>query len=563
MKRLLSLLIGVVVVGGMAAAEPIDGPSKITDVTVFPDRALVTRRADVQLPKGLSEVRISPLPGAIEEDSVSAKGEGETQVKLLGAKVVTRQLETAPSPKVRELEEEIKHINDEMRQGQNAKEVNRQQREFLASIQAASVQQIGKDIITKLPSAADISGLLTMIEDGLTSTYQKDVETDVTLRELQEELDKVRRELAQLRGSGGKQETAIVVELEAEREGRFALEVSYRVPGATWQPVYEARANGDGTDVELTAYGMIRQNTGEDWNDVAVSLSTAKPAIGGRMPELEPWWLRKMEIVPLQAAMAERRYRAKSDMQAGGMALNAPAEVDGVSELKKDADKAMKRADVAQAVVETKGPAVVLTLARRETVPSDWQPRKSPIAVQTLPATLAYETTPRRSPYAYLRAKTTNTTEIVLLPGPVQVFLDGAFVDTSSINLVGPGETFDLFLGIDERIRVKRKQLKARVDVSLLPGLRGRIKTIDYEYLTTIENFRKTAAVVTVIDQIPVSQHDDIKVENVTENPKPAAEDKEKPGVRRWVLSIPAGAKQSITSAYRINIPADLPVEGL
>ncbi len=559
MKRILAVMVGVALVGGVAAAEPIDASSKITDVTVFPDRALVTRRAELRLPPGLSEVLVGPLPGAIEEDSVSAKGEGETKVKLLGAKVVTRQLETAPSPKVHELEEQIKRLGDQMRQEQNAKEVSRQKREFLASIKAASVQEIGKDIITKLPSAADISGLLTTIEEGLASTYQKDLEVDIALRKLQEELDKVQRELAQLRGVGGRQETAIVVELEAENAGRFDLEVSYRVPGATWEPVYEARANGEGSMVELTSYGVIRQNTGEDWSDVSVSLSTAKPAIGGRMPELEPWWLRKSEPVELQAAMSFERKRAygkRADVEEGLAKNGAPADA-----LKKAALQEVS--EIAQASAATKGPAVVFTLARRETILADWQPRKSPIAVHALPAQLAYEVTPKLSPYAYLRAKTTNNTDLVLLPGSVQVFLDGAFVDTSSLNLVGPGEEFNLFLGIDERIRVKRKQLKAFVDVSLLPGLHGRIKTIDYNYLTTIENFRKTAAAITVIDQIPVSQHEEIKIENVVYDPKPTVEDKEKPGVRRWTLSIPAGAKQSLKLSYRVTHPVDLPVEGL
>lgn len=364
-----------------------------------------------------------------------------------------------------------------------------------------------------------------------------------------EQLDRLNRELNQLRGETRKQQTAIVVDLEAETSGRLTIEVSYRLSQATWQPVYEARASAQANEVELVTYGLVRQRTGEDWQDVTLQLSTARPAIGGRMPEVQPWWLRKREPIEYQ-----RYDQAKAAKAFGGVARLAETQ---------EMEAPQQAMAVAQATVEAQGPAMVFTLPKSETIQSDWQPRKAAIAAYTLPADFAYEVTPRLSPYAYLRANAQNHAEVTLLPGDVQVFLDGAFVGNSSINLVGPGERFDLFLGIDERIKVERKQLKAKVDVSIMPGLHGRIKTIDYEYLTTIENFRPTLAKITLIDPAPVSQHDEIKVEDVVWEPKPTEEDHEKPGVSRWLFELAAGRKQSFKLSYRVRHPVDFIVEGL
>ncbi len=552
------MLGGILLRGGSVAAETIDAQSAIVEVTVFPDRALVTRRADVKLSQGVHAIRLAQLPGTIEPNSVSARGEGRAKVKLFGAKLVTTQLEAAQPARAKDLEEQIEQLNDQARQLQAKKEVVRQEREFLMSIKAASSEQIGKEIITKQPSVADVSSLLALLDRELTAAYQKDQQADIELRDIAEALDRLNRELAQLRGEWYKQETAVLVDLEAETPGAFTLEVSYRLPGATWQPTYEARAGSQASEVQLTTYGIIRQRTGEDWNNVRLSLSTAKPAIGGRMPELQPWYLRKQEAVAFNMLRMREDRAAKMALGAAG----APAAQEESAVLDKDEYERKEKAELAQASAQTQGPAVVFTLPKPETIAADWQPRKAAVSNLPFPASLAYETTPRLSPYAYLRAKVRNGSELVLLPGDAQVFLDGAFVATSSLKLVGPGEEFDLFLGIDERIRVERKQLKAKVDVSILPGLHGRMKTIDYEYLTTIQNFRSVPSHLTVIDQIPVSQHDDITVEQVVFEPKPTEEDREKPGVSKWAFELAAGEKKTLRQSYRVKHPVDFPLEG-
>ena len=536
-------------------AETITSDSKITAVTVFPDRAGITRRATLDLAKGAAAVEVGPLPSHVEPDSVSAKGASKAEVVLYGVRLITRQLETAQDPKVKALEDEIRELEGKQQRLRNTKTVLEHERTYLNSIQAASSEQIGKDLITKSPDAAEAAELLAFLDEAFLKNFERDREANVDLEALDRELDRLRRELAGLTQGRYKQETVIVVDLDVRDGGSFELDVSYRVPGASWAPSYEARASAASDAVELMSSGLVRQQTGEDWTDVQLTLSTAKPALAGSMPELAPWFLRPWEPVPMasKAAFMDR-------INAAAPAEEAYQEADEglVGRLE---EKRKREAQVAYAAMAAQGPSVTFRLPKPTSIPADWQPHKVPIASHTFKAGLAYETTPKLLAYAFLRAKITNTSETLFLAGPVSVFLDGAFVATASLKQVAPAEEFDLYLGVDERVRVERKVLKERVEVSLLPGLRGKTKSTEYEFLTTVENFTGRTIAVTAFDQLPVSEREEIIVESVKQVPADAQKDPEKPGVFSWSLNLVSNQKQELRLSYRVRHPVEMQLQ--
>lgn len=535
--------------------------SRITEVTVFADRAAVTRSTEVKLGHGPQVVELGPLPSGIEPDSVTAKGRGDAQVTIHSVQVAVRQLETAQDPRVGDLEGDIRDVQRRQQAEMHLKEILAQEREYLNSIQAASSEQIGKDLITKAPSASDAASLLAFLDKSLIENYDRQQKADGELQDLARELDKLQRELRGLTHGRQRQQTFVLVDLESADSGAFGLDVSYRVPGAGWQPGYEAHAATTADDIELRSYGLVRQQTGEDWADVRVTLSTARPAVAGTMPELAPWFLRPWEPPVVFNARREAMMKASAPMAlADGdmddMRTKDDRPSDAVSE-----EQAEVQATLAQAAVLTQGPAVTYVLSKRETIPSDWQPHRVPIAAQRFAASLAYETTPRLAPFAFLRAKAVNTTDILYLSGPVAVTLDGAFVATAQLEQVAPGEAFDLYLGIDERVKVERKTLKERVEVSLLPGLRGKTKSTDYQFLATVENFTGRRIQVTVFDQVPVSEREEIIIESVKTVPAEVVKDEEKPGVFHWLLDLAPGQKEELTLNYRVRHPVDMMIQ--
>ena len=538
-------LLLTVLVARPCAAEVIEASSKIVGVTVFQDRAMVTRRADVTLSSGESTVKFWPLPGQLEPSSLMARGAGAAAVTLYGARLVTTQLEAAQDPKVKTLEEAIRANQRRQRATQRVMAVLLSERNYLESIHAASGEQLSKELVTKAPSASDAAALLSFLDESLLKNAERGQQAEVELEQLARELETLQRELAALNHTQGRQEISVLVDLSAEKGGPFTLEISYRLPGASWQPTYEARAATGRDAIELNSSALVRQQTGESWDGVEMILSTAKPALAGSMPELEPWFLRPWE--PPRAS----RTAVRSAMLGGSMDSAAPALAPAEKE----------EASAASAAVESSGPTVTFRLPKPVSVPSDWQPQKVPITSTQCAATLAYEAAPQLAPYAFLRAKLTNTSNALYLAGPVSVFVDGAFVSTAALKQIAPNESFDLDLGIDERMKIERKMLKERVDVSLLPGLRGKTKSTEYEWLTTVENLTGRKAALTVYDRIPVSQREEIVIESVKLTPPEVAKDPEKPGVFHWAMELGASQKQELRIAYRLRHPVDMQVQ--
>jgi len=556
MKILTLLIIGMLAGSGSVLAKTVEAPSTIESVVVFPDRALVTRKATLQLSLGEHVIRLGKLPGTIEQDSISAKGEGTAKVKLYGAKLEQRELAKPHSAEVRKLVSQLQELKIQKQELLDKKTVLKKKEDFLGSIEAASSDQVGKDLITKQPSVNDVVEISEFLDKQFSQLFEERRNADVALLEVKDQYDQVQRELKRLHGSQKKQQTDILVDIEVVKPGDFTLEVTYRLPGATWKPVYEARTESDASNITFTSYGLVRQKTGEDWTNAVIFLSTAKPSIGGRVPEMEPWFLRKREPVYYpQAPTAKAKKR---------MAMRSYDENVAYSTMEVKQEPALAyEAESVQALISRQGPSVVFQLPRKETLLSDWQPRKVTITSNKLSAEFLYQVSPKLSPYAFLTAEVTNSTESLFLSGPVQIFLDSAFVGKSSIDLIAPGEEFTLSLGIDEQVQVERKQLSKKVDVSVLPGFHGKTKSIDFKYLITLENFRPSSIKVKLVDQLPVSDNDEIKIKKIVFDPMPDEEVEDKPGVMHWLFTLKSQGKKEIEIAFRVSHPVNFIVEGL
>jgi uncharacterized protein (TIGR02231 family) len=203
--------------------------------------------------------------------------------------------------------------------------------------------------------------------------------------------------------------------------------------------------------------------------------------------------------------------------------------------------------------IDTSGVSAVYKLPHRQTIPSGDQPRRVTIEVDKLPAALAYETTPKLSPLAYLRAKCTNSTAAPLLAGSVNAFLMGDFLGQSRIETTPQGSELPLQMGADERIKVKRERIVDKAHESWW----GKKLVIAQAYRLTVENFTGAPQTVTVIDQVPVSQDASIEVRAFKAEPAPTETHDEK-GELRWKLDLKAGEKGTIEFSYEIVFPEAL-----
>lgn len=370
---------------------------------------------------------------------------------------------------------------------------------------------------------------------------------------VQKEINRIVREIENMNVQRVKYRNVAKVKIEVKKSGRIQLDLSYIVIGPSWRPSYDVRANTTQGNLELTYNAEIRQSTGEDWKGVALKLSTAQPGIGGREPNLSPWFINKQEAVVAMGAAAPM---AKSLSRRQDQMMNAYVA---------EADQAAQPAEmsVAGASVVTGATAETYIIDRVSDVLSDNKVAKVNITQQNFPTVYRYSSVPKLSPHVYLKAKAKNKSDFTLLPGRTSVFLDGAFVANASLDLVPAGQEFWTYLGVDPSVKVERKELGRREETSGLFGKKT-VRTV-YDNIFKIKNSKSTAIELVVWDQIPISDHEDIKV--VLEEPK---YEKDSENLKmsdgkllEWRFNLKADEKKDVPFRFAIERPEGTIIQGL
>jgi uncharacterized protein (TIGR02231 family) len=514
-------------------AEPA-ATSKITQVVVYGDRARISREAIVSVPAGDSRFELTNLPGDLDESSVGVAIRSGGGVIVRGMDVQRQFLSGNADARSAELLKQLEQLQAEKRSLQSQKSVLEEKREFFRrlNIGGGDRQALSSDELKKLYEL--YSGELSVIATGL-------LDLDATDRKLSPEIERLQRELNQL--SQKREERRVFVSVQSQTAGELRVELRYIVPNASWTPVYEARVDTGSGKVSLRYDAMVRQRTGEDWTDARLTVSTARPDKNGQMPELEPNYLRFLQPRPAgPPAMALEK------------AMPTPA---GTPKSKEDELEEDIRAQTESAKLESYGPSVTYQVAGPVTVPSDGQPHRTNLNQIELEGKLAYVTTPKLEAAAFLREHLTNGSADPLLPGNVNLSRDGDLIGGLSLQLVPAGGEFDLFWGRDDAVKIEYKEL---VNRNAEVGVLSHRKQNQRKYQITIQNFRKNPVKLTVYDQLPVSQENEINVANGQYSIRPTNVEKET-GKITWDLDLNAGEKKTVEFDYTVEWPTGKAVE--
>ena len=535
------------------AVEPVTVESHITDVTVYPDRAQVTRSADINVNPGENRLLIDHLPPTLAEDSVKAAGKAPLQVIVQDVAVRTVVHEQSSDTKVAELEKRVEDLHDQREALSARQRVIDQQRKLLEQIQVKAAGEVSRDIQLNKFDVTQLKDLPAFVGSEFARLEDDTRKVAAERRELDRKIAAAEAEFVKYQSAANRAEKSVLVTVDARDATKLHLQISYVIGNVSWVPAYDARAVADARGVELTYNAVVRQQTGEDWLGVNLALSTAKPAVGAQMPDLNKWTVGILEPVPVasmealgQAAKLEARSPAPMDMAASGF------------EMRPTSPPAVQAAPQ-QAQVEQGMTAATFRVPRPADVPGDGEPHRQTITVASLPAAFRYETAPKLSSFAYLKAAATNTTETPLLAGAVNVFVGPDFIGTGRIKTTAQGEAADLFLGIDEGIRVKREELKDRRSKS---GFFRSRRSQASGYKITVENYKDKPQHVMVFDQIPVSGTDEVKVSLGDTSIKPSKVD-DATGKLTWELDLNPREKREITFEFTVDWPQDRQVNGL
>lgn len=550
------LLLAVLLLPAAASGadlQRVNATPRITAVTVYPDRAMTTRSATLSLKPGSYLIAFEHLPVLIQDDSVRVEARGSASATIAGLEVKRLFVEQSGEKRVKELDTEIRDMERKIG-GLDAKKAGlSSQKAFIESIRVAWGERISKELAIGRPTSAELMDASSFVGNGVTKAEEQARELDFQTMQLRERIDALKRRRDQSQGSRKKEIKNVEVAVEVARAGSLTVDISAVTPRASWEPAYDVRLAPDGKTAELTFRAMVRQQTGEEWEGVELSLSTARPAVAGAPAELTPWRVsiyhpRPPMPMAMPSAAPARAYKME-------MAERGAREFERYDQaLAAEADSTP--AAVQTAAVSEERTSVLFRIPRPVDIPADGARHGSVVAVETMPVTPEFLTVPKLSPYVYLKSEIINRAPYPLLPGKVNIFTGGNFTGSSQLKKVAAGEGFDLFFGADDQMTVKREELRRHKE----GGVFGKSR-MGYRYRIELQNFRKEAQTVMVKDQLPLAGDEEIKV--TLDEPSMKPDEIKGDGTISWKLSLGPGEKRELTFGIMVDYPKDKEITGL
>jgi uncharacterized protein (TIGR02231 family) len=516
---------------------------------VYPDRARLTRSGSLSLERGVHSLEIGNLPLELDVASLRSTARGTARGRLLGVQAKKVFYTDTPAEAVRELEAQMEAVQTEIKGVETKQEVIKNSRISLNALlnhtdtyaSALASGEMSLEIQRSL--YADIRAQI----EGLDGEAQK---LSDKRKEFERLLEKLKNQINQLHGARPRQRYAASVEVEVLEAGELTVELDYVVSGASWKPLYDIRFSDRGSQAEIavTYLAEVSQSTGEDWDNIALALSTARPALASTLPELNPWYIRPLPDRPVPVFSPARAMKT-TPVQAVEAAV--PPAAMAMPEF--DTQELLAE----QATVETSGAAVTYHVPGTCNLPADGQPHKVSVTDLPLQPRLDYVTAPKLVQAVYRRAKVLNDSPYTLLPGDANLFTEGEFIGTTRLELIAPQAEIELYLGVDDRVKVERELKRREVEKTLIGGKRR----LHYGYEITLENLLTSEAKVTLYDQIPVARHEEIKVRLEGTDPKPAGQSEL--NQLEWTFNLASKEKRAVRFDFVVEYPQGMEVIGL
>ncbi|GAB4468339.1 MAG: DUF4139 domain-containing protein [Anaerolineae bacterium] len=526
----------------------------IVAVTVYTDRARVTRRGRVDLPPGQHTLVIPNLPRALDQDSVRASGRGAA-ARILGLDVRSEQLVEVPEEQIAALERDLQDLREQDKALHDEDDVLAARLADLKNLASSSAEAFARGLAWGRLSSEQVTALADYVESGTLSLLERRRQIARQRADLAKQIEALEHQLKELQRKRDRFRRSIHVDVEVDAAGEFDLSVDYLIGDASWQPQYDIRL-ADG-EITLSYLASVTQRTGEDWPEVALLLSTARPAISGTLPEPAPWFIDVYQPPRPQPRPVGSMAAAPVPMGAARAQLKEAAGAEADERLQMAALSAPS-VPIAEAFIESgEGGALTYRVERPVAVPSDGSPHRTTVTVQKLGVELDYLCVPRIALEAYLRATITNTSPFTLLPGPASIFHGSDFVGKTHLELIAPNEEFEVQLGVDDRIRVQRELARRDVSKSLIGGIRRS----EFGYRITLTSLLDAPARLVLFDQFPISRHESIKVKLLSASPAPDEQDDL--NIMQWKLMLNPREKQVITFNFSVEHPRTLHVVGL
>ncbi len=545
-----TLTLAIVTIGLWASATFADVPTTtgtISRVTVYRGQALVTRTISIDLPAGASELIVKGLPAMIVSESIYAQT--SDNVKVLSVRYREYAVRQDTREEVKQLDAQIKDVAYKIKCADRDLKHFEHYGKMFDELKSFTITAEQADLNRGLLTYEPIEKLAELIERKALEYHKRITELQDKIIELEKEKELLQRKRNQLQAGHSRTERQAVLFLNNDSGRKASIELSYLVNGANWQQQYNLRANPQKSNVLIEYNAVVNQASGENWNGIALSLSTAQPTMVAAPPILEPMLVglsrpaqtQQAEQIQWDAGRTLQYQRGRKANIRKGIAAN-----DELNKLAMDNQAFIfninrkQLREYQQQIAEisrTEGISVTYNLPGELTLPSRNDQQLITIASITTEADFTLIATPLLTDYVYLQAEILNDSDTVFLPGQASIFRNGEFVGKGSMPQVTIGEKFTAGFGIDSQVQVTREieDKKTRIQGG------NRIDT--YEYRIALSNYKNKAVELRLLDRLPYTDDSSIKIELEKAEPELSSDSEylrtgRKKGILRWDLKL-------------------------
>jgi hypothetical protein len=566
-----SIIIIFMIAVGYLVAEPAKVQTKLDSVKVYLQGAELSHSAKVKLEKGKTTLKLDGISRNLLENSIRINTEKEIEIMSVTLKSEPKMLEKtqailATEDSIDKIEYKIEELNNE-RTALN---------EELEMVKAN--KNIGGNSGTTVQQIKDMADFFRTRILDIKSKIQK---INIEHMSLNEKNNKLKVNLTKLTSKNTGTNSFIELVINSETEMSTGLVLSYYTSQASWYPEYNVKVKGITSKPDIYYKARVRQNSGIDWEDIDITLSTGNPMLSLNKPVLTTIFAAiqaSADRKPLSADGVNNIVSLSSGNSQSGTGWSVRGARQSETQIRVDGydvsnsftggfgngenDKLNSPDELINEYQNIEGNFESITgnitfeykPLLKYTIMNDNQYYSVNMQKKEMESDYQYYCAPSKNSEVFLIAGIKNWEELNLLPGSANIYYENSYNGRTYINPTTTDSILQITVAVDKEIIVKRTQMKEYREGKFLSSKNEKT----YGYTITIRNTKDKAIKMIVEDQVPVSDDEDIEIE-VSE--KSGANHNTKTGIIKWTVELKPGEKIEKQLVYSLTAPGNRPLQ--
>jgi uncharacterized protein (TIGR02231 family) len=524
------LLITILVSAISFAQKPIFTSAKVKSATVYFNAAELQQSTTVNLPAGTSEIVIKNVADYLNENTIQIGA--PSSVTVLSVQFTQNYISEyeidESNPIIKKVRDSIILFQQELNKVVNQRVSYGKSIEILDKNQMVAGSNSGLSVL-ELTKLIDYNNLKrTELSNLVNSFYEKENKLKEKIASLNAKLElNTKKEEKSSRGK-------LILQVMNDVAGSVNFDINYVTNSATWQPFYDLRVDNIKEPINMMYKAQVSQNTGIDWKKVKLTLSSGNPNQNNQAPIMNAWFL---YFGNQYGAVYDKNVMMNEMVVAGAY--------------KKESDDLKIASSISNyTTVNENQLNVSFDIDIPYDILSNGKIHSVALKEIKLPAAFNYYAAPKLDKEAFLMAEISDYSKYNLLPGEANIIFEGMYVGKTMINPNQTSETFNLSLGRDKKINIKREKVVDKSGTKFLSAYKEQTFTYDI----TLRNNKKEEVTLMLKDQFPLSSDKEITIEllddgKATINPES--------GIMTWDLKLASNETKKIRISYKVKYPKD------